>query len=38
LLSAYGKIAPGSYASKPSWHLNHAGKGGMDSTQGIVEK
>jgi hypothetical protein len=37
-LRAYGTIAPTSFAAKPTWHLNHAAKGGVDSTAGTVER
>ena len=37
-LSAYARVAPASYAARPSWHLNHAGKAGLDTTAGTVER
>jgi hypothetical protein len=37
-LAAYGAVAPKSYAAKPSWKLNHAASGGIDSTAGTVER
>lgn len=37
-LRAYGRIAPASFAAKPSWRLNHAASGGIDSTAGTVER
>jgi hypothetical protein len=37
-LRAYGTVAPTSLAAKPNWHLNHAAKGGVDSTAGTVER
>ena len=37
-LSAYARVAPASFAAKPSWHLNHAAKAGLDTTEGTVER
>ena len=37
-LRAYGRVAPTSLAAKPSWRLNHQGKGVTDSTAGTVER
>jgi len=37
-LKAYATVAPKSYAAKPSWHLNHAATGGIDSSAGTVER
>jgi hypothetical protein len=37
-LKAYATVAPKSTAAKPSWHLNHAASGGIDSTAGTVER
>jgi len=40
-ITAYGHIAPGSYAAKPSWHLNKAAQATYkygDTTSGTVEK
>jgi hypothetical protein len=40
-ISAYGKIAPGSFAAKPNWHLNKAAQATYkygDTTSGTVEK
>jgi len=38
-MTAYGKIAPKSFAAKPSWRLNHAAKGDYgDTISGSVEK
>ena len=37
-LRAYAQVAPGSFASRPNWHLNHAAKGGIDSSAGTVER
>jgi hypothetical protein len=40
-ITAYGKIAPGSFAAKPNWHLNkaaHATYKYGDTTSGTVEK
>jgi hypothetical protein len=40
-ISAYAKVAPRSYAAKPSWKLNHAARGDSvygDTTAGTVEK
>jgi len=41
LITAYGKVAPGSFASKPNWHLNkaaHANYKYGDTISGTVEK
>jgi len=40
-IAAYGKIAPGSFAAKPNWHLNKAARTTYkygDTTSGTVEK
>ena len=40
-IKAYGKIAPGSFAAKPNWHLNKAARTTYkygDTTSGTVEK
>jgi hypothetical protein len=40
-IAAYGQIAPGSFASKPNWHLNKAARATYkygDTTSGTVEK
>jgi hypothetical protein len=37
-IKAYAAVAPKSYAAKPSWGLNHAAKGGIDSAAGTVER
>ena len=37
-LRAYGSVAPRSYASRPSWALNHRASGGVDTTAGTVER
>jgi hypothetical protein len=40
-LSAYARIAPTSYASHPSWRLDHSKRAAYqygDTTQGTVEK
>jgi hypothetical protein len=40
-ISAYGKIAPGSFAAKPNWHLNKAAQTTYkygDTASGTVEK
>jgi hypothetical protein len=40
-ISAYGKIAPGSFAARPNWHLNKAAQATYkygDTTSGTVEK
>ena len=40
-ITAYGKIAPGSFAAKPNWHLNKAALATYkygDTTSGTVEK
>lgn len=36
-LNAYGRLAPSSFAARPTWRLNHAAKGGIDSTAGTDE-
>ena len=36
LIAAYGRLAPASYAAKPTWHLNHAAHGGLDTLAGTV--
>jgi hypothetical protein len=37
-LRAYGRVAPTSFAAKPSWVLNHTAHGGIDSTAGTLER
>jgi hypothetical protein len=37
-LAAYARVAPTSFAAKPSWHLNHAARAGLDTTAGTVER
>jgi hypothetical protein len=37
-LRAYGRVAPTSFAAKPTWVLNHAARGGIDSTAGTLER
>jgi hypothetical protein len=37
-LGAYAKVAPKSYASRPTWQLNHAASGGNDQQAGTVER
>jgi hypothetical protein len=37
-LRAYGRVAPTSFAAKPTWVLNHTAHGGIDSTAGTLER
>jgi len=37
-LHAYARAAPRAYAAHPSWRLNHAASGGIDSTAGTIER
>ena len=37
-VAAYARQAPKSFAAKPSWHLNHAAKAGLDTMAGTVER
>jgi len=37
-LKAYAAVAPRSLAANPSWRLNRAAKGGIDTTAGTVER
>jgi hypothetical protein len=37
-LRAYGRIAPTSFAARPTWALNHAGSGGHGTRAGTVER